>query len=109
MPPRSQAENAVFRNGGALPACAAPFRRVFGPGGESYAYRQDRGDQPGSPPGARCTPTCLLWGDHAAGKLTDAEAQQLAETIEARRKALKRPIQGHSSLKVLVVREEAER
>ena len=41
-----------------------------------------------------------VWGDHAAGKLTDAEAQQLAEAIEARRKALKRPIQGHSPLKV---------
>ena len=41
-----------------------------------------------------------VWGDHAVGKLTDAEAQQLAEAIEARRKALKRPAQGHSPLKV---------
>ena len=37
MPSLSQAENAVFRNGGALSHAAAPFRRVFGPGGESYA------------------------------------------------------------------------
>src|SRR3712207_7257828 len=50
-----------------------------------------------------------IWQDHAAGRLADAEAQQLAETIEARRQALRRPTQGPSMLKVLVAREEPER
>ena len=50
-----------------------------------------------------------VWVDHAAGRLADAEAQQLAEAIEARRRALKRPIQAHSPLRVSVVRESAER
>ncbi len=49
-----------------------------------------------------------VWADYAAGKLTEAEAGAVAEAIEARRKALKRPVQGHSPLKVVVVREEAE-
>ena len=45
-----------------------------------------------------------VWTDHAAGRLADAEAQALAEAIETRRKALKRPAQAHSPLKVVVVR-----
>src|SRR5919205_4486569 len=50
-----------------------------------------------------------VWTDHAAGRLADAEAQALAEAIEARRRALKRPVQAHSPLRVAVVREGAER
>ena len=50
-----------------------------------------------------------VWTDHAAGRLADAEAQQLAEAIEARRRALKRPVQAHSPLRVSVVREGEER
>ncbi len=46
-----------------------------------------------------------VWTDHAAGRLADAEAQQLAEAIEARRRALKRPVQAHAPLRVCVVRE----
>ena len=41
-----------------------------------------------------------VWTDHAAGRLADAEAQALAEAIEARRKALRRPVQAHSPLRV---------
>ena len=41
-----------------------------------------------------------VWVDHAAGRLADAEAQQLAEAIEARRRALKQPIPGQSPLRV---------
>ena len=50
-----------------------------------------------------------IWVDHAAGRLADAEAQILAEAIEARRRALKRPTHGHSPLRISVVREGAER
>src|SRR5918912_3934333 len=49
-----------------------------------------------------------VWTDHATGRLADAEAQALAETIEARRRALKRPFEAHSPLKVVVVREKVE-
>ena len=47
--------------------------------------------------------------NHIAGRLSDDEAQAIYEAVEARRKALRRPIQGHSPLKVVVVREEVER
>src|ERR687884_1225710 len=47
--------------------------------------------------------------DHIAGRLSDDEAQAIYEAVEARRKALRRPIQAHSPLKVAVVREGAER
>src|SRR5919205_4507986 len=47
--------------------------------------------------------------DHIAGRLSDDEAQAIYEAVETRRRALKRPVQGHSPLKVVVVREEAER
>ncbi len=50
-----------------------------------------------------------VWQDFGTGKLTETEADSIVEAIEARRKALKQPIQGHSPLKVVVVREEAER
>src|ERR687884_2216438 len=50
-----------------------------------------------------------IWTDHAAGRLADAEAQQLAEAIAARRRALKRPVQGQMPLRVSVVREGEER
>ena len=50
-----------------------------------------------------------VWADYAAGKLTEVEAGTIAEAIEARRKALKQPVQGHSPLKVVVVREKTER
>ena len=50
-----------------------------------------------------------ICADHAAGRLTDDETQALYEAVYARRKALKQPVQGHSPLKVVVVREEAER
>jgi hypothetical protein len=49
-----------------------------------------------------------VWTDHAAGRLADTEAQTLAEAIEARRRALRRPAQAHSPLRV-VVREGEER
>jgi DNA-directed RNA polymerase specialized sigma24 family protein len=50
-----------------------------------------------------------VWQDFGAGRITEAEAGAMAEAIDARRKALNRPIQGQSPLKVVVVREETER
>ncbi len=50
-----------------------------------------------------------ICADHAAGRLTDDETQALYEAVYARRKALKRPVPGHSPLKVVLVREGAER
>src|SRR5919201_2880075 len=47
--------------------------------------------------------------DHIAGRLSDDEAQAIYEAVEARRRALKRPVQGHSPLRVSVVREDEER
>src|ERR671932_75659 len=47
--------------------------------------------------------------DHIAGRLSDDEAQAIYEAVETRRRALKRPIQAHSPLRVVVTREEAER
>jgi hypothetical protein len=41
-----------------------------------------------------------VWQDFGAGKLTDAEASTLTEAIEARRRALRRPVQAHSPLKL---------
>ena len=41
-----------------------------------------------------------VWQDLGAGRLAEGEAHALVEAIEARRKALKRPVQGHSPLKV---------
>ena len=38
--------------------------------------------------------------DHIAGRLSDDEAQAIYEAVEARRKALRRPVQGHLPLKV---------
>src|ERR687883_76853 len=61
-----------------------------------------------APWGSLDTLARAVWTDHAAGWLSDAEAQQLAEAIEARRKALRRPVQGHSPLRVGVVREGSE-
>ena len=53
--------------------------------------------------------TRAVWQDFGTGKLTEVEAAMLSEAIEARRKALKRPVQSHSPLKVVWVREAAER
>ncbi len=50
-----------------------------------------------------------IWTDHAAGRLSDTEAQQLAEAVEARRRAFRKPVQGQTPLKVVVMREDAER
>ena len=50
-----------------------------------------------------------VWQDFGAGKLTEAEAGTITEAIEARRRALRRPVQAHSPLRVSVVRESAER
>src|SRR5918912_834238 len=47
--------------------------------------------------------------DHVAGRMSDDEAQAIYEAVETRRRALKRPVQTHSPLRVVVVREEAER
>src|SRR5919202_2357944 len=47
--------------------------------------------------------------DHIAGRLSDDEAQAIYEAVETRRRALKRPVQAHSPLRVVVTREEAER
>ena len=47
--------------------------------------------------------------DHIAGRPSDDETQALYEAVETRRKALKRPVQGQTPLKVSVVREGAER
>ena len=47
--------------------------------------------------------------DHIAGRLSDDEAQAIYEAVETRRQALKRPIQGHSPMRVVVVREGPER
>src|SRR5919202_3015783 len=50
-----------------------------------------------------------VWTDHGAGRLSDNEAQHLAEAIEARRRAARKPIQAHSPLRVSVVREAEKR
>ena len=47
--------------------------------------------------------------DHIAGCLSDDEAQAIYEAVETRRRALKRPVQAHSPLRVSVVREGEER
>ena len=47
--------------------------------------------------------------DHIAGRLSDDEAQAIYEAVETRRRALKRPVQAHSPLKIVVVREDAKR
>src|ERR671938_481035 len=47
--------------------------------------------------------------DHIAGCLSDDEAQAIYEAVETRRRALKRPVQAHSPLKIVVVREDAKR
>ncbi len=46
-----------------------------------------------------------VWQDLGAGTITSAEASAIVEAIEARRRALKRPVQAHSPLRVSVVRE----
>ena len=50
-----------------------------------------------------------VWQDFGTGKLTEAEASTITEAIEARRRALRRPAQAHSPLRVSVVREGVER
>ena len=50
-----------------------------------------------------------VWQDFGAGKLTEVEAGTLTEAIEARRRALRRPVQAHSPLRVSVVRESEKR
>ncbi len=59
-----------------------------------------------APAAALDTLARAVWQDHAAGRLADAEAQQLAEAIEARRRALRRPEKGPAMLRVAVTREE---
>ena len=49
-----------------------------------------------------------VWQDFGIGKLTEAEASTITEAIEARRRALRRPVQAHAPLRVSVVREGAE-
>ena len=41
-----------------------------------------------------------VWQDFGAGKLAEAEATTVVEAIEARRRALRRPIQAHSPLRM---------
>ena len=41
-----------------------------------------------------------VWQDYAAGQLTEAEAATISEAIEARRRALRKPVQAHSPLKI---------
>ena len=43
-----------------------------------------------------------VWYDFGAGKLIEAEAAALSDAIEARRRALRRPIQAHAPLLVSV-------
>ena len=43
-----------------------------------------------------------VWQDFGTGKLTEAEAEAITEAIEARRRALRRPIQAHAPLRVSV-------
>src|SRR5918912_282566 len=50
-----------------------------------------------------------VWQDLGAGRLAEGEAHALAEAIEARRRALKRPVQAHSPLRISVVREGEKR
>ena len=61
-----------------------------------------------APAAALDTLARAVWQDHAAGRLADAEAQQLAEAIEARRRALRRPEKGPAMLRVAVTREETQ-
>src|ERR687884_557770 len=58
---------------------------------------------------AQAGPVRAALTDHIAGRLSDDEAQAIYEAVETRRRALKRPVQGHSPVRVVVVREEAER
>ena len=50
-----------------------------------------------------------VWQDFGVGKLTEAEAGTITEAIEARRRALRRPVQAHSPLKLVIVREDIKR
>src|SRR3712207_1005828 len=61
-----------------------------------------------APAAALDTLARAIWQDHAAGRLADAEAQQLAEAIETRRQALRRPEKGPSALRVAIVRGEPQ-
>src|ERR671926_1537656 len=49
------------------------------------------------------------WADFGAGKISEAEASAITEAIEARRKALRRPVQGQTPLRVAVIRDEGNR
>src|ERR687884_1680616 len=94
--------------GGALPPCC----RVLSGGSsdpEGRAMLTDKIEAIGRAPlAALDSMVRAIWTDHAAGRLADAEAQQLAEAIAARRRALRKPVQAHSPLRVSVVRESAE-
>src|SRR5919202_3428203 len=82
--------------------CRFPQRRSFAscrralPGGssdpEGKVMLMDKIEAIGRAPlAALDSMVRAIWTDHAAGRLAHAEAQHLAEAIEARRKALKRP------------------
>ena len=45
-----------------------------------------------------------IWTDYAAGRLSDTEAQQLAEAVGARHRAFRKPVQGQTPLKVACAR-----
>ena len=53
-----------------------------------------------APASALDTLARAVWQDLGVGTITSAEASAIVEAIEARRRALKRPVQGHSPLKV---------
>src|ERR671933_231455 len=100
--------------------CRFPQRRSFAscrhalPGGssdpEGRAMLTDKIEAIGRAPAAALDALArAVWQDFGTGKLTEAEAATISEAIEARRKALKRPVEAHSPLRVSVVREGAER
>jgi hypothetical protein len=62
-----------------------------------------------APAAALDTLARAVWQEFAAGKLAEAEATTVVEAIEARRRALRQPVQGHSQLRVAVVREGEKR
>src|ERR687883_667221 len=99
---------SVFRNGGALPACTPrPSGGSSDPEGRAMSIVQHLEMIDRAPLQTLDAMSRAVWTDHAASRLADAEAQALAEAIEARRRALKRPVAALSAPRVVVVRESA--
>src|ERR671932_2428237 len=79
------------------------------PEGRAMSIEQHVADIGRAPLAALDALARTVWQDFGAGKLTEVEAGTLTEAIEARRRALRRPVQARSPLRVSVVRESEKR